>query len=116
MADQSSGPVIVVNSLLCYALAKFSKMETLQLRSIICGFYSVDEVCGAKRQLLADIEQRKLLDSDICYKTHTVDNDFCAEMEMETDDIQDALWHFEIWQFCSQRWTKCRQSLLTCTM
>lgn len=91
MAYQSSGPVIVVNSLLCYALAKFSKMETLKLRSIICGFYSVDEVCGAKRQLLADIEQRKLLDSDICYKTHTVGDDFCAEMEMETDDIQDAL-------------------------
>ncbi len=87
MAVQSGGTDFVVNSLLCFVSTKYRKVENSKLANVVCGFYTADEVCLAKQQLLADIKQRNILDREIDYLTHT-DH---LRAECDTDDIFDML-------------------------
>jgi len=90
MANQTGSCDIVVNSLLCFVLTKYKKLEVSKLISTVCGFYSADEVYAAKKQLLADVKQRSFFVNDVVYLTHTGYQS--AEYEMEdTVDLLDLI-------------------------
>lgn len=45
---------------LCFLINKFGKVDIRTLKSSILDFYEVDELCGAKRQLLSDVNSMNL--------------------------------------------------------
>jgi len=90
MANQTGSCHIVVNSLLCFVLTKYKKLDVSKLISTVCSFYSADEVSAAKKQLLADVKQRSFFVNDVVYLTHTGYQR--AEYEMEdTVDLLDLI-------------------------
>ena len=55
MADSE----VVVNNVLCFLSNKFGKTGLKLLKSAVLDFYDVEVVCGAKCQLIEDIEVLK---------------------------------------------------------
>ena len=53
--DMAAETLVLCNSL-CFLINKFGKIDIRTLKSsILVFFYEVDELCGAKRQLLSDV-------------------------------------------------------------
>ena len=60
MADVLDGRELVLNSLLCFVMSKFTSLGIEKVRSIAYDFYNGDQVSVAKKQLLDDVEKRGL--------------------------------------------------------
>jgi len=50
----------VLNNLLCYLKNKFGKSGVKPLKSTVLDFYDVEDLSGAKRQLILDIKDLNL--------------------------------------------------------
>lgn len=83
MADVPTSRELRLNSLLCFALTKFGKLDVKYIKDTISDFYNFGEVSIAKKQLLCDTKSLKL-DS---YLSRYPDRHGDGRTTREVDDI-----------------------------
>ena len=60
MADMSTNRPLRLNSMLCFVMSRYNKLDLKYIRDITIGFYNADKVNAAKKQLLIDAKDKKL--------------------------------------------------------
>ena len=89
----TDGRNIRVNSLLCFLINKWKKIDIVRIRkSAMENFDSID-ISLAKKQLLTDVELCEMSDKLPCYRERqaTSYNELMAIKDDEMDDLLDAL-------------------------
>ena len=45
--------VLILNNVLCFLLSRYNKCNVRSLKTALCDFYSVEDICGAKESLVS---------------------------------------------------------------